>query len=311
MSARAADALSPASAQQPAAGAFGKVAARGDFWSSGEQGPAERAFAGWLTRSVEASGGRIPPGAVRFVASCAGGPTLVGSWIASRDAVGRGFPLSAWCRVPADVEGTQQSLLLLHYEAFGVAAERAFCACLESELDELERVRGGLAVPHISALPGLLQQVRGALASVHVHTFARRNFERWPVASLGYAVAALQRAAALVEPELTLDVPVSSPCDLFAWLELLFGSLGGARRPSRILWSPSLGRMLVCLGSPSIQLLAYLNGAEQGSSRRWPLWTETRQAALMARAELDPECVRCLDDNGTLSQLIALSRSRS
>jgi type VI secretion system protein ImpM len=311
MSTRSTDALWLPSARQPAAAVFGKVAARGDFWSSGQHGPAERAFAGWLTRSVEASGGRIPRGAVRFVASSADGPTLVGCWIASRDAVGRAFPLSVWCRVPADVEDAQQSLLLLHHETFAVAAERAFSSCLECEQDELERARDALVVPHTSALPGLLQQLRGALAGVHVHTFARRNFARWPVASLGYAVAALQRAAALLEPELTLDVPVSSPCDLFAWLELLLGALGGARRWSRILWSPSLGRMLVCLGSPSTQLLAYLDGAEQGSSRRWPLWTETRQAALVARAELDAERARCLDDNGTLSQLIALSRSRS
>ena len=290
---------------------FGKIAARGDFWSSGEHGPAERALASWLTHSVEASGGTIPVGAVRFVARDADGPTLVGSWIASHDAVGRSFPLAVWCSVPRDVEGAQQSLLLAHYDSFAVAVERAFSARLTSELDELERARGALPAPHASALPALLQRARGELASTRVHTFAARSFARWPVESLGYAVAAVQRAAGLVDRELTLDVPVPSLSELFVWLELMFVSRVGSSKPSRILWSPSLRRMLVCLGSPSTQLLAYLNRPDHRSSRRWPLWTETRPSALWARAELGGETVRCLDDNGTLAELIELLRSRS
>jgi type VI secretion system ImpM family protein len=237
---------------------FGKLPARGDFIASGERGAAETAFAVWLTRAVEAAHGKVSPFAVRFVAKGVEGTTLIGSWLASRDAVGRDFPCAVSCRLHGTLHDAAQALLL------GCCAplEDFVQSVMTSALDERVETLGqacpsplACVEPAMRSLPERTRRAHDALASTHIHSFSAATFVECPLDNLTYALSVLQRAARTPRPELTLDIPASSDLELFVWLALLEASHTretpgvdrvsvGDDSPTLLLWSPSLQRAL-------------------------------------------------------------------
>lgn len=301
---------------------FGKLPTRGDFVVHGERGIAEKAFAEWLMRAVEAARGKVPTQAARFVARPPQGPTLLGCWVASRDVVGRDFPLVASCRVPGALRDISQASLLVHCELLeawvasvsttalprGVETATPMCRDLTSSICRDLTIE--------SSPTDVRSRAQGSLATTRVHQFAAASFADAPLDNLSYALSVLQSAARLPRHELTLDVPGSSELELFVWLELLRGFMGRepdprsleqARdaEPSLLLWLPALRRALVCLGAWSPELLVYLSNAKHQGNGRWPLWTDRREAGELARSELDPAMLDCIDQDDTVAALLA------
>jgi len=267
-------------------------------------GTAEHALSTWLSSAVEHSEGQTPAGPVRFFIAPTNDDTLVGTWIESRDAVQRSFPLVVSTRVPCDVEAVQWPLVLAYYGAFLREAERVLSAHVDQGVEQLDHARSTLPQPHPSEMPSLLQQARQSAANERVHAFARRNFRAEPVDALAYASSTLLSAVRLGDPELTLDMPITLDGDVFAWLELMSAALGQARKPCVVLWSLPAQRMLVGFGSASPQLLAYLSQPDHRSNRRWPLWTSRQGAAEAARSSLPSALVRALEGDVSVAEWI-------
>lgn len=305
---------------------FGKLPTQGDFVVRGERGIAERAFAEWLIRAVEAARGKVPTEAARFVARPVQGPTLLGCWVASRDVVGRDFPLVASCRVPGSLREVSLGSLLVHCEPLQAWVASASTAAPQRGVEAVSPTGRDLTTLSFPSDHGSRAQVQApepaahpswsALATTHLHELAAASFAHVPLDNLRYALSVLQRAVRL-RNEVTLEVPASSERALFVWLELLRGFMAreNNRRdlvqarddePSLLLWLPALRRALVCLDAWPTELLVYLGDAQHQGHGLWPLWSERREARELARSELDPATLDCIDRDDTVAALLAL-----
>lgn len=289
---------------------FGKLPTKGDFVRGGLHGPAELALEAWLALAVEHSEGRVSAEPVHFMVRCVDANRLVGTWIASRDAAGRCFPLAVMLRVPADVEAAQWSLLTTFYDPFLHDAAQALQGCVDQRLESLSLTLQQISPPHESVLPHLRARAQYTLREMRVEELSQRSFQLPALEAMPYALSSLRQGLMLEQSDLTLDIPSVEPTDMVVWLELVRVLGASEQMPDCFVWVPSARRLLLCLEVLPIELLGYLMTTDHRSSRRWPLATTSQAARAIALAELAPTVRQALEANVSLAALIELLESR-
>jgi type VI secretion system ImpM family protein len=277
---------------------FGKLPAHGDFVRLGC--PDSERFERWLIEALERARGALPQGSMRFAFRQADPELLlVGTWVPSRDAVGRSFPLCLLCHVPAELQELASSVLLPFYGELLDAAESALTAVVDGHA-ELGSLLAQLVEPHPSALPGLFDEAESAVQSERSSAFAQRVYETEP-GNLWYALHTL--CSLRQRQDVILDAKVPEDFDLFVWLSLLRKARPAAPAPS-VLWSPERARALIMPERPSPLALSLLLDAALSSSQRWPLWTDRPEAIARAKTDLPAAVKAALQQDACLRTLI-------
>lgn len=290
---------------------FGKLPTRGDFLRVAPADEAAAFIETWLTAAVEQSRGQVAQEPVRFLLAH-GQEVLLGCWVASRDEIGRRFPLAYFGRVPRDVAELGWSLLLSFHEGFlGHVEALLHAACaepavrtFESALSELR----ALVPPHPSELVRAASDAQARLASESVATFEQRVFGA--AQSMPYALLTLREAARRGAADPTLDLPAASAFDLYVWLELAGCFAGAEPRFPSLTWCLQQTRALVAAGAPSLLTMAFLVDRRHSSNSRWPVWTD-RPAGGQAIQELTPAVQEALAARVTLAELMSCLRGGS
>lgn len=268
---------------------LGKMPARADFVRSGVSGAADMELEAWMMECVEQSRGQLPSVPVRFLFTPRAASPLIGTWVPSRDAIGRTFPLMAARPLASELSGAYQRAIPAYYAGFLQRSE----ACLRqgtlgSSLEWLRSTIDKIETPHVSTIPGVLSEEARILSEQHVSAFSMRAFGPASHSALPYALDTVHRALQRrdQDADLTLDVPTAGDADLSIWLVLLMHLSRGEARPSVVLWAHELGRTLIAFGPPHRLLLSFLLDREHPSRKRWPLWTTQSEAERVAHDAL-------------------------
>ncbi|MBC7171078.1 MAG: type VI secretion system-associated protein TagF, partial [Polyangiaceae bacterium] len=276
-------------------GIVGKIPSEGDFVRHNLIDPLPRGFDRWLAASVESAATlRLPTSSdpLRFIFSDGNGTgVLVGVIAPSHDAVGRTYPIALfeWCREatsPSDL-----SSLPVVYQGF-----------LESAVELAGAVQGTTAAGlknALESLPHIGPDDRARARAVCEETldratalaFEERVFEDgaakryYAYHTLLTALSVLAQGPSFGAPP-TVDCPISTDVDQFAWLELFGRCLPrGASMPTVLWCEDEAPRMAVVLGAPSH--LDYRFRTDDGKSDRlWPLTTTSTKACESARERL-------------------------
>ena len=289
-------------------GLFGKVPAQGDFLRLGVASPAAQALVGWLHEAIEPvhrAGAALPSAPVRFLFRGARSPeALVGTMVASRDRVGRAFPLCAFTRVPARA-------LAAAFPGLPGAAD-ALCAAAEALLQRPEALEPGALPALVGALPGAADPAasHAALAAEAAGLPAAAVLEALPDGGAAYALATFEAALgphASGEPErapVAVDAPARREVERWFWLELARRLLAWPAPPV-LLWTSE--RLLVSPGVPPATALQHLCAPARPPSKIWPLVSERPEALAAARARLAPAATAALAGGSAAALLDALA----
>lgn len=283
---------------------FGKLPTQGDFVRSHLQTAQGVAFEAWLSGAVEQARGRLPDAPVRFLLSL-GEPQrrVVGVWVASRDRVGREFPLAALHLVTLDSAGAPWSLLPAFYASLLDDLQACLIEHARSEAKQLIAAVDALHVPHESLIPAAYHEGQGALSDESLRTFLERNLAgAEPASRLAYALHTVHAARKQNGAPLTLDLPFVNEVDLFGWLEVLRAC--AVEPPPHVVWCESKARALATLGSPALATLAFLIDPAHPSQRLWPLRTEQPAAMREAMTRWGSRIERWLSDDLSVLQAI-------
>lgn len=283
----------------------GKMPCRGEFVRTTAMSEVERAFEAWLQVNVERSRGKIPECVVRFlVRPMVKGPSLVGTWIPSRDAVGREFPLAIVACVPEELSALPWSLLPLYYGTLLECAGACLARAADANFETLVTGAHALELPHPSSALRALHEASQAITALQVVMFGKRLFGEGWREGLNYALATLLQATE--QHDLTMDLPCSSESDLYVWLELSRACLGRRASPGALLWTADGQRALVTLGSPSEQSVTYLMEPDHASQRRWPLWTKRAEAARGARRSIPAAILDAIEQDASMQTIVQM-----
>lgn len=277
---------------------FGKQPGSREFVRAGCYGEPELALEGAFARAVEAARGEASASAGRFLIAPRGEPALIGSWVASEDAIGRGFPLVLSHRLSGELVDAPLSVLPLHHGDLLEASERA----LREPFDTGVVSRLEALAPHPSLLLPSLHRGRSALARESVRRFQLRALADIEADALAYALATMLKAVALAEP-VALALPGTSEDVLFAWLELSSAWRAEARS---LLWCPGEDLAWLGLRLDADGLLARCWTAQAASRHCWPLRTADAEAKREACAYLGVEACALIERDASLQQLLAV-----
>ncbi len=285
-----------------AVGIFGKVPAQGDYLRAGALGSAARAFDGWLAQGLDAlkrGGGKLPP--VRFLYRCAEAKdVLVGTFVPSRDAVGREFPLAVVATFGAGELVAGFAALPVAFDGFFAGAEALLAGAPAKKALELTDALRGVAPPaaaelglslaglraRFSAMPATALLEDGGLAG-DVRAYALSTFA---------AACQSARGTAAGKAAIVLDCPARSPEAACAWLDLARRSGGFSDAPPSAFWTAD--RLLLGLGVASSAIVPSLARPDAPPQQIWPLHTKSADAASRAKQSLSPALRRVLDDPG-------------
>ncbi len=270
-------------------GVFGKIPAQGDFLRAGGTSPVVLAFDHWLEESLDGlrrAGASLPSEPVYFVYRATGVPeVLVGALVASVDAVGRVFPLAVFGVIDGATLAPSFPLVPTACARFFAAAGELLSQSKELDPGELVRRVGALGVPTAEETLAAEGTQRAVLSHARTGELVARLFPG-PAGQHLYAFRTFLLACEPLRRHeaqrsgVTLDCPVRSPIDRFAWLELARRVLAWTDSPPSLLWADApTPRLLVSLGPASPSLLLYLARPDNDSARLWPLRTE-RAAAI-------------------------------
>ena len=263
-------------------GVYGKIPAQGDFVRIHAADPAAQALDVWIQESLEAlarANAELPREPVYFMHQGAGQGALVGVLMRSADRVGRVYPLAVFARVDPSTLGGAYSGFPTAYSLFLQDAAR-----LAADLD---RVDAALLAARARSLrvPSPAEVSQAALVCQHVLNVSltgdllRRVFADAPPGSHYYAFKTALDACDTTRSRpprvpITLDCPITSDVDLFAWLELCRRRLLGVPVLPTFVWrEASAPRLLVSLGPAQGAMLKYLVRPEDQATQRWPLLT--------------------------------------
>lgn len=278
---------------------FGKLPAQGDFLRLDATGPTAELLVSWLHEAIEPvhrAGLALPAAPVRFLLAAPGaGEAAVGTMIASRDKVGRAFPLCLFAGVPA-------APLARTFPALPAAAA-AFCDAAEALLGRAAE----LAPPALAEAARALPRPREAndvepalsaaaaersLADLLAGVFpAPDGAAAYGISTLG---AALKQVRGGLPGKATLAVEATARHDAerWLWLELVRRGLGPSAPPG-LFWIGE--RLLVSFGPPPAGLLAQLCDPARPPAKIWPLRTDRAEAIAAARRGLTPEVRQALE----------------
>ncbi len=276
-------------------GIVGKVPSEGDFVRHNLVEPLPRAFDRWLAASVESAAmlklrGTSDP--LRFIYSDgAGAGVLVGVVAPSHDSVGRTYPLALfeWLRgttaparlssLPVAYQGFLESAVALARAAQGMPA-----AQLKGDFESLPIVGPDDHARAAAVCEETLD--RTAAADFEARAFEDPNAERYYAYHTLLSALSVHARGSSFGPPPTLDCPMATDVDQFAWLELVGRCMPRSAHSPTVLWcEDETPRMAVVLGTPSH--VDYRFRSDDGSSERvWPLTTTSTQARMTARDHL-------------------------
>ncbi len=291
-------------ANRDAVGVYGKIPAQGDFVRIHASDPAAQALDAWIQESLEAlarAGSELPREPVYFMHQGAGAGPLVGVLLRSADRVGRVYPLAVFARVDPSTLAGAYSGYPTAYSLFLQDAARL--------AGDLDRVDAALLAARARSLrlPSPAECAQAAAVCQHVLNTSpsgelfRRLFADAPPGAHYYAVKAVLDACDTTRARpprvpITLDCPIASDVDLFAWLELCRRRLMGAPVLPTCVWREAgAPRLLVSLGPAQASLLRCLARVEDQASWLWPLLTSRADAIEAARLGAPPHHRQALE----------------
>jgi len=285
--------------KEPAVGLYGKIPAERDFVRINAGDFQHAGMDQWFQQGMEclhAEHIRLPDEAVNFLLAAPNGDTFVGGFRRGEDAVGRNFPLVISVRLEAR---RLVDALPLFPSVFGPFFEAATTVA--------EAGRGLSAVDLGAQVDWLKQTLEQSAPSLPLdELLAGSSFFELRVAIGGlkeggaYALSTLALACeqSIAKPPesakqtITLECPTPTDGMRAFWLELIRRRLGvGAPTPS-LMWTGD--RLLVTLGPPPPQMLAFLANPEHKSQRFWPLRTTNAAANDKAVQALPPALTQLL-----------------
>jgi type VI secretion system ImpM family protein len=269
--------------KEPAVGLYGKIPAERDFVRINAGDFQHAGMDQWFAQGIECLHTErlhLPDEGVHFVLVAPNGETFVGGFRPGEDAVGRNFPLVISVRLEAR---KLVDALPLFPSVFGPFFEAATTVA--------EAARGLSTQDLVAQVDWLKQTLEQSAPSLPLdELLAGSSFFELRVAIGGlkeggaYALSTLATAcgqSVAKPPEsakqtVTLECPTPTDGMRAFWLELVRRRLGpGAPTPS-LVWTST--RMLVALGPPPPQILAFLANPDHKSQRYWPLRTNNASA---------------------------------
>lgn len=277
-----------------AVGIYGKIPAQGDFVRVHASDPSAQALDLWVQESLDGlqrAGAEMPAEPVYFLhqGGGAGAPGLAGVMLRSRDRVGREYPLVVFARVDPALLATSFPLVPTGYSLFLRDAARLAADIDRADAALLAARARSLRAPSpadIAQAGGVCQHVLQRFAAGELF---QRLFADAPPGRHYYAFKTALDAcdATRARPPrvpITLDCPVASDVDLFAWLDLCRRRLLGAPVTPTCVWREGASpRALVSLGPAHGALLRYLVRPEDQATQLWPLVTSRPDAIELAR----------------------------
>lgn len=289
---------------------FGKLPAQGDFLRLDATGPTAELLVSWLHEAIEPvhrAGLALPAAPVRFLLVAPGGEAAVGTMIASRDKVGRAFPLCLFAGVPA-------ASVVRQFPAVPAAAAE-FCAAAEALLGRAAELAPAALAEAARALPRPrdAREVEAAvsaaaaerpLAEVLARAFpAPDGAAAYGISTLGAALKQV-RGGPPAKATLAVEATAGDDAERWLWLELVRRGLGWSAPPG-LFWTG--GRLVVSLGPPPATVLAQLCDPSHPPSKIWPLRTDRAEAIAAARRGLAPEVQHALaSPDGPATRLFEL-----
>jgi type VI secretion system protein ImpM len=294
-------------------GLFGKIPAQGDFVSMGMASPTGRAFDRWAQMAndqVAEAGRELPPGPVGFCfRDDTGASLLIGVMVASRDKVGRRFPLSLFCELKnpgglhvAGIPGVFAPAIA-QLGALAIAAER-------STLPDIQAGLATLPVPEPSTLSEQLAAELARLQDTPLRKILRRIFGDEGCRAHGTEILIRACEQALREGPrrpITIDVKATSDVELLFWIACAESRLQGDVGPLSVFWDVPTERALLTPGIPDSNTLNFLCSKTVHSARLWGTGMATGDAEARARDRLDPKLVALLvgSDSAAASEFVS------
>ncbi len=286
--------------------AFGKLPERGDFIRVGLASAESSAFETWLGHCVERSRGAIPHEPVRFLLRFDGLPSLVGTWVKSRDRVGRAFPLAVFRSLDNALDGVPMTTLPAFFASYLAELEASLHVTEGVDVASLLSGAGHVPTPHPSELPMLSGALSQALDELSVPAFCSRVYGQSAPDQLAYALFTLDGALGMARgrsaPPPTLDCPGHDELDRFFWLSLLHAMSADDTPPLSLIWSG--GRTLIMFGRPSEDALTFLVQPEHNGAQRWPLHTTRSEVATSSLAQIGPSLEAALRRGASLREVL-------
>jgi type VI secretion system ImpM family protein len=279
--------------KEPTVGLYGKIPAERDFVRINAGDLQHAGMDQWFQQGIEClhtERTRLPDEGVQFVLLAPNGDAFVGGFRPGEDAVGRNFPLVIAVRLEAR---KLLDALPLFPSVFGPFFEAAVTVA--------EAARGLSTQDLAAQVDWLKQTLEQSAPSLPLdELLAGSSFFELRVAIGGmneggaYALSTLAMAceqAAAKPPEsakqtITLECPTPTDGMRAFWLELIRRRLGAGGPMPSLMWTAT--RMLVSLGPPPPQMLAFLANPEHKSQRYWPLHTDSQAANEKAVQGLTP-----------------------
>jgi type VI secretion system ImpM family protein len=279
--------------KEPSVGLYGKIPAERDFVRINAGDFQAAGLDQWFAQGIECLHTerlRLPDEPMQFVLVAPTGDVFVGGMRPGEDAVGRNFPLVISVRLEAKqlVEA-----MPLFSSVFGPFFEAATTVAEEAR---------GLSTQDLAAQVDWLKQTleQSAPSLPLDELLAGSSFFELRVAIGGlkeggaYAFSTLAMAceqAVTKPPEsakqtITLECPTPTDGMRAFWLEMIRRRLGAAAPMPSLMWTAT--RLLVSLGPPPPQLLAFMANPEHKSQRYWPLRTTNAVANEKAVQSLAP-----------------------
>ena len=296
------------------AGLYGKLPAQGDFARVRASEPAARALALWLEAATEEARRRgVPPlaGPVRFAIQLEqGGRILAGVLAASRDKVGRPYPLAVFRS--AEGRALAESFPRVP-EALGPFLDAAEGLLAEAATLPAAEVGARLDALPPPAEPGAAEALARAEAASGRALLQRLFGEAGPGQPL-YAIHCVRSACQAVrgrppaQARAVLDCPVREPIDRWAWLELSRRLLGWGTPPSFLWQDGAAPRLLLSAGPPPTSVYGALCGDAAAAGKLWPLTTRSQPALAAAGQALGPAVARALERvEGSVAALLGVA----
>lgn len=288
-------------------GLFGKVPTHGDFLARGTGSRTGRSFERWAQMAndrIAEAGKPLPRGPIGFVyRDDANDSLLVGTLVASRDSVGRSFPLASFCELDSATPGL---LFPAVPGALAPTVEQLAELCRTAHRHppaELLAALEAIALPDPAELAGHMRAQMQRLADVPLSAVLERihgdGDDRFYATEVLIRACGSTRQYCSIKNPVVLDAQVGSDIELLFWLACIDAALLGAIGSPAAFWDVSARRLLVVLGSPESNTLHYLSGRGVQSQRLWPTATEHAESSRGARARLDEACAAMLEAPGS------------
>lgn len=297
--------------------AFGKTTAQGDFLRVRVTTESEAFVQRWIedghARRVS-RGASIATERVSFSLALPDTSELaIGVMVPSSDSVGRAFPLSVFAVAPREGAPAQE-LVPIAAQPFTEAVSALLTDAAAFSPSEIES--------RLDELPPLFAATERANDAAHATTrtetaqaLAERCLGERSAAYLAYALDVFAQASepsrtpSGEERELVLACPLAIDVDLFAWVAIMGATK--RKRTASYVWNEETPSLLATFGAPTSALLGFVGRTDARASSLWPITTESEQARTEALARLPLGVARCLEQDGTLADLLEQIAARS